>query len=82
MPDGDSAGDQGARPSLRGVERREEHAKDFALDYLPAYSTGLNPIERVWKLTRRRCLHNRCFPDLDNVIAASGRGVRSMDHPQ
>jgi transposase len=47
-----------------------DHAKDFALDYLPPYSPELNPIERVWKLTRRRCLHNRYFPDLDNVIAA------------
>lgn len=51
-------------------EWREEHAEDFALDYLPPYSPELNPIERVWKLTRRRCLHNRYFPDLDKVIAA------------
>jgi transposase len=35
-------------------EWREEHADRFALDYLPAYSPELNPIERVWKLTRRR----------------------------
>lgn len=51
-------------------EWREDHAEDFALDYLPPYSPELNPIERVWKLTRRRCLHNRYFPDLDKVIAA------------
>ena len=51
-------------------EWREEHAEDFVLDYLPPYSPELNPIERVWKLTRRRCLHNRYFPDLDKVIAA------------
>jgi hypothetical protein len=31
----------------------------------------LNPIERVWKLTRRRCLHNRYFPELDAVIEAA-----------
>ncbi|MFQ5928042.1 MAG: IS630 family transposase, partial [Terriglobia bacterium] len=49
---------------------REEHTEDFALDYLPPYSPELNPIERVWKLTRRRCLHNRYFPRLDAVIAA------------
>ncbi|HTF66613.1 MAG TPA: IS630 family transposase [Edaphobacter sp.] len=48
---------------------RDEHADNFALDYLPPYSPELNPIERVWKLTRRRCLHNRYFPKLDNVIA-------------
>jgi hypothetical protein len=38
---------------------REYHAHHFALDFLPAYSPELNPLERVWKLTRRRCLHNR-----------------------
>ena len=49
---------------------RQEHAGDFALDYLPPYSPELNPIERIWKLTRRRCLHNRYFSNLDKVIAA------------
>jgi hypothetical protein len=28
------------------------------------------PIERIWKLTRRRCLHNRYFARLEEVIAA------------
>jgi len=28
----------------------------------------LNPIERVWKLTRRLRLHNRYFPTLELVI--------------
>jgi hypothetical protein len=28
----------------------------------------LNPIERLWKLTRRLCLHNRYFPTLQNVV--------------
>jgi transposase len=30
----------------------------------------LNPIERVWKLTGRRCLHNRYFSHLEEVIVA------------
>ena len=47
---------------------REKHQGKFALDYLPAYSPDLNPIERVWKLTRRQCLHNRYFPKLDEVV--------------
>lgn len=49
-------------------EWREQHAADFTLDYLPPYSPELNPIERVWKLTRRGCLHNRYFAHLDEVI--------------
>ena len=49
---------------------RERHAADFALDYLPPYSPELNPIERVWKLTRRQCLHNRHFAKLEDVVEA------------
>ena len=49
-------------------EWRDGHAKDFALEYLPPYSPELNPIERVWKLMRRQCIHNRYFPTLDEVV--------------
>jgi transposase len=49
---------------------RDQHAATFALDYLPPYSPELNPIERVWKLTRRLCLHNRYFGFLETVIDA------------
>jgi transposase len=49
---------------------REKHAQRFALDFLPPYSPELNPIERVWKLTRRRCLHNRYFENLKDIISA------------
>jgi transposase len=49
---------------------REQQADQFTLDYLPPYSPELNPIERVWKLTRRRCLHNRYFSQLEQVIKA------------
>jgi transposase len=47
---------------------REFHDERFRLYFLPPYSPELNPIERVWKLTRRKCLHNEYFPDLDNLI--------------
>src|SRR5713226_5235913 len=49
---------------------REKHADRFVLDFLPPYSPELNPIERVWKLTRRRCLHNRYFENLKDIISA------------
>jgi len=42
---------------------RELHSADFQLYYLRPYSPELNPIERVWKLTRRKCLNNQyLFP--------------------
>jgi len=47
---------------------RSEQAPQFVLDFLPPYSPDLNPIERLWKLTRRLRLHNRYFPTLDSVI--------------
>lgn len=47
---------------------REEHAAELSLEFLPPYSPELNPIERVWKLTRRKCLHNRYFPSLQLII--------------
>lgn len=49
---------------------RKEVARYFSLHFLPPYSPELNPIERVWKLIRRRCLHNRYFATLDEVITA------------
>jgi transposase len=49
---------------------RDAHEARFVLDFLPPYSPDLNPIERVWKLTRRRCTHNRYFPTLDDIITA------------
>ena len=36
--------------------------------FLPPYSPELNPVERVWKWTRRVCTHNRYFPTLDEVV--------------
>jgi transposase len=54
--------------ALLHKEWRSAHAATFALEYLPPYSPELNPIERVWKLTRRRCIHNRYFPTLVEVV--------------
>lgn len=42
----------------------------FQLEFLPPYSPDLNPIERVWKLTRRQATHNRYFPYLEVVMMA------------
>jgi transposase len=47
---------------------RDLHAAHFQLYFLPPYSPELNPIERVWKLTRRKCLHNQHFSTLDQVV--------------
>lgn len=46
------------------------HRKVLTLMFLPPYSPELNPIERVWKLTRRLATHNRHFPTLAHVVDA------------
>jgi transposase len=50
-------------------EWRQAQTPGFVLDFLPPYSPELNPIERVWRLVRRKCIHNRYFPVLENVIS-------------
>jgi transposase len=49
---------------------RIEQEPKFLLDFLPPYSPDLNPIERLWKLVRRLCLHNRYFPLLEDVVTS------------
>lgn len=44
------------------------HEQSLRLDFLPPYSPELNPIERVWKLTRKRCVHNCYFPTLESLV--------------
>jgi transposase len=49
---------------------RQAHEGQFQLDYLPSYSPELNPIERVWKLSRKLCIHDVYFSNLEAVITA------------
>lgn len=51
-------------------EWRYDHVDRITFEYLPPYSPDLNPSERVWKLTRKMCLHNRYMPRLADVIDA------------
>ncbi len=37
------------------------------LFYLPAYSPDLNPVEGVWRLTKRKSTHNRYFPTKEEL---------------
>jgi transposase len=48
----------------------EFHKDHLSFEFLPPYSPELNPIERVWKLTRRLSTHNQYFPSLEGLISA------------
>jgi transposase len=41
--------------------------KKIMLVFLPPYSPDFNIIERLWKMTRRLCTHNRYFGTLDEL---------------
>src|SRR6185503_11505608 len=63
-------------PWHRGGPINEALAENPHLKFkrLPSYSPQLNPIERFWKVLRRRATHNRLFDslmDLKNSIRNS-----------
>ena len=45
---------------VRGLARK----LGIRIMYLPVYSPNLNPIERLWKFTKKSVLANRYFPDV------------------
>jgi len=51
------------------------------LEFIPAYSPELNPIERVWKVTRKICTHNVYFEKLNQVTAAVTRQHNEWKSP-
>lgn len=59
---------------------RTDNEPQFSLEFLPPYSPDLNPIERLWKLTRRLCLHNRYFPQLEDVISVVENQFSKWSH--
>lgn len=49
-----------------------EAAAEYGIEllFLPPYSPNLNLIERLWKLTKKRCLTNRYYENFDKFTAA------------
>ncbi len=53
------------------TEEREEYAdirESMTYISLPPYSPDLNPIEQVWRITRREKTHNRYFSCLPSLV--------------
>jgi transposase len=53
----------------------------LTLLFLPPYSPQLNPIERVWKLARQLCTHNRYFPTLELLTTAVSQRLHAWHKP-
>jgi transposase len=45
----------------------DKHQESIQLLFLPPYCPHLNPIERVWKLTRYNCTHNQYFNSMTDL---------------
>ena len=59
------------KKAKRLIESEEEYAdirKAVTIISLPPYSPDLNPIEQVWRVTRREKTHNRYWPDLGTLV--------------
>ncbi len=59
----------------------KKHRHVLRLFFLPPYSPDLNPIERVWKLTRRVCTHNQYFPQFQDLVDAVANQMKLWSKP-
>ena len=48
---------------------------------MPPYSPDLNPIEQVWRITRKKKTHNRFFKDLETLKGVVGGFFESLSVP-
>lgn len=66
------------------TEARPEYAdirKSVVFIKLPPYSPDLNPIEQVWRITRRENTHNVFFPSLSLLEEAVDSAFESWASP-
>ena len=61
----------------------KEHAQDFGIEllFLPPYSPNLNLIERLWKLTKKRCLTNKHYKDFSAFCYAIDNCLEQLAGP-
>jgi transposase len=64
---------------LRDWLRR--HKTRLTLLFLTPYSPDLNPIERVWKLTRHLCTHNQYFQELQDLAGSVAEQLARWARP-
>jgi transposase len=48
----------------------EQHRDRLHVTQLPSYSPDYNPIEFLWRATKRTATHNRYFPEFPDLIAS------------
>jgi len=58
-----------------------DHQDRLVRLFLPPYSPELNPIERVWRITRRQVTHNRYFASTSDLATALTSHFARWDTP-
>ena len=48
---------------------------------LPPYSPDLNPIEQVWRITRKENTHNTFFPSLKELTETVDKAFKAWSKP-
>jgi transposase len=67
-----------ARYQHNNMVKAVAKAVGIELLFLPAYSPNLNLIERLWKLTKKRCLTNRYYENFDKFVEGIDRCLDSF----
>jgi transposase len=64
---------QDGAPYHRAAKVKEffhAHADRLFVTQLPSYSPDYNPIEFLWRATKRQATHNRYFPEFDSLVGS------------
>ncbi len=55
-----------------------QHANRLTVTQLPSYSPDYNPIEYVWRATKREATHNHYFPEFADLVASVEKTLTSL----
>jgi len=61
----------------------EQHRARMHVTHLPSYSPDYNPIEFLWRATKRTAMHNRYFPAFDDLLTSVEHALATLSqHPE
>ena len=55
-----------------------QHAQRLTVFQLPSYSPDYNPIEFLWRATKRQATHNQYFPEFTHLVAAVEKSLTQL----